>query len=457
MPKPTLTRSRRDKKSPARSPRAAKSNRPAPRPMRQDTPQARGLIFRREFTAIWEKLFTSPIHLDSAVSKAPDSVKGALMEILRAILRRPHSLARFVRFYLSEGEPFGLSKEELAEWKTAEQMAARLFDTWRDDPKFQEGQGGTQFDYPDELVHEWVRDFGKETAKALTRTLGEEAPLSLRVSRKFSVQEVLSNLNDSGELEVRARFSKISPQGLVIPGYSRVMQNELFKKGAYEIQDTGSQVMSYFAIWPEAFRYALADKPGVFRSLPPKAELPPYPSKSLTVVDACAGAGGKSLALADALGGKGQVFAYDVSDKKLLSLRKRATRAGLNSIKTVLVKENEEALVVDRFKQKADIVLVDAPCSGLGVLRRNPDIKWRLDQETLERLPELQLRLLNTYGDLVKPEGRLVYGVCTFRKDETSRIVERFLEEAPFTSEGGGFLGPHESDGFFFWSFKRRK
>lgn len=416
----------------------------------------RPVIFREQFALLWRKLFTSPVHLDSAVSKAPPSVKGALAEIAKAILRRPHSLARFLRFKLTEGEPWGYTVEELADWKTASFMADRLFATWKSDPRFQRGQRGTLFDFPDMLTHEWMQDFGKEKAKQLAGTLGEEAPLSLRVNRRFPVKEVLSSLNDSGMLPERAHLSDLSPAGITIPSYAPVLQHELFEKGAFEIQDEGSQLMSYFALWPEEFRYAFADKPGVRRTMPPGAQLPSPPKSSFVAVDACAGAGGKSLALADAMAGRGQVFAYDISDKKLLSLRQRAKRAGFNNIKTAAVKENREDELTSKFAESADLVLVDSPCSGLGVLRRNPDIKWRVSEESFRKLPELQLRLLNAYSTLVKPGGRLVYGVCTFRKAETSHIVERFLgQQKTFTSLGGGYLGPHSADGFFVWAFTR--
>ena len=178
---------------------------------------------------------------------------------------------------------------------------------------------------------------------------------------------------------------------------------------------------------------------------------------SWTVIDACAGAGGKTLAMADAMLGRGQVFAYDVSVKKLESLRQRARRAGLTNIKAVGLTEGNEAKAIQKFSQSADRVLVDAPCSGWGVLRRNPDLKWRQNPESLERLADLQARLLDLYSSLVKKGGVLTYGLCTFRPAETTEQVKAFLSRNEnFESIGGGFFGPGPSDGFFMHAFRRK-
>ena len=119
--------------------------------------------------------------------------------------------------------------------------------------------------------------------------------------------------------------------------------------------------------------------------------------------------------------------------------------------------EGAEEAHVERFKESADIVLVDAPCSGWGVLRRNPDIKWRQGKDVLDRMPKIQTRLLDVYSRLVAPGGRLVFGVCTFRMAETRDIVDSFLSSHPeFVAQEGGFLGPGPCDGFFMQSFKKK-
>jgi 16S rRNA C967 or C1407 C5-methylase (RsmB/RsmF family) len=431
--------------------------RPSTRPSGRPDHAPRPLNFRQAFDAIWTKVFTSPVHLDSALSQAPPSQKSALAVMMRVILQRPSSLAHYLRFHLSEDEPWGLDRESLAEWPTARAMADRLFHAWKKDPYFADGGFPVPEDYPSWMIDEWRRDFGDKVAKDLVEGLGSPAPLSLRASRMKGRDEVLSALNDSNEIPIRARSSTVAPFAFFFPEYAAIMGHELFRTGAYEIQDEGSQVMSLFALWPEEFLPMLRKVPGPCRAWPREKEVPKG-KDSLIVVDACAGAGGKTLAMADALRGRSQVFAYDVSAKKLDALKKRAKRAGLHNIKTVAVEENNETVVVSKFKGTADFVLVDAPCSGWGTLRRNPDVKWRQEYESLERLEILQARLLDAYAPLVKPGGALTFGVCTFRKTETADQVKAFLERNPdFVSVGGGYFGPGPSDAFFLHAFRRVK
>jgi 16S rRNA C967 or C1407 C5-methylase (RsmB/RsmF family) len=424
--------------------RAATPRKPAPRP----------LNFRQAFDALWTKLFSSPVHLDSALSQAPPSQKSALAELTRLLLQRPSSLAHYLRFYLSEEEPWGLDREALAEWPTARQMAERLFQTWKRDASFAEGGRAVPGDYPSWMLDEWRRDYGDKVAKDLVETLGSHPPLSLRASRKKGRDTVLSALNDSRELPVRARASSVAPYGFYFDEYMPVLGHPLFKEGAYEIQDEGSQLMALFALWPEAFLPMLRKVPGRCREWPKGKEVP-RGKDSLVVVDACAGAGGKTLAMADALLGKSQVFAYDVAQKKLDALKKRAKRLGLHNVKTVAVEEGNESATVSRFAASADVVLIDAPCSGWGTLRRNPDVKWRQEYDSLARLEQLQRRLLAAYAPLVKPGGLLTYGVCTFRKAETVDQVQAFVGDG-FEPIGGGFFGPGPSDAFYLHAWRKK-
>jgi 16S rRNA C967 or C1407 C5-methylase (RsmB/RsmF family) len=442
----------------ANSPRPGRGKQPkksAAKPTADSGYKPRPLNFRLAFDALWTKLFTTPVHLDSALSQSPPSVKSTLAPLSRLLLQRPRSLAYYLRFHLSDDEPWWLDQEVLADWSTARAMASRLFQAWERDPHFFAEGRPREEDFPPWMVEEWKRDFGPKASDELVQALGTPPPMSLRASRSLGRDSVASELNDSGELEIRGKISKITPFGITFPDYAPVLSHPLFKKGAFEIQDEGSQLMALFALWPETFLPMLRKIPGSCREWPKDKEVPKG-SGQLTVVDTCAGAGGKTLALADALLGRGQVFAYDVSAKKLESLRKRAQRAGLHNTKTVPLIEGKEETIVNKFRGTADVVLVDAPCSGWGVLRRNPDLKWRQAPGSLERLEELQARLLDAYCGLVKPGGTLTYGVCTFRKPETTGQVENFLERHPeFTSVGGGYFGPGPSDGFFFHAFRR--
>jgi 16S rRNA (cytosine967-C5)-methyltransferase len=233
----------------------------------------------------------------------------------------------------------------------------------------------------------------------------------------------------------------------------------LASDGVLEIQDEGSQFMAHFALWPDEFADRLDEMPGA-EAMDADSAVSTRVLKAGApiVVDACAGAGGKSLALADLMDGRGRVFAYDVSSKKLMALKKRARKSRMNSIQAVELEEGREAEMLSRFKGTADIVLVDAPCSGFGILRRSPDIKWKSGPADLGHLPEVQLRLLNLYSALVRPGGRLVYGLCTFSREESLGVVSRFQAgQGDFIPTRGGFLGPFSgsSDGFFMQAFRR--
>jgi 16S rRNA (cytosine967-C5)-methyltransferase len=290
----------------------------------------------------------------------------------------------------------------------------------------------------------------------LVAVLGREAPLGIRVARQYGADRLVREFKSSSGIPVKIELSDLSPVGVRLGGYAQVFGIPSFEQGAFEIQDEGSQIMALFALWPELYGSLLSPFPKTSFS---GARVTPLPESTpiINVIDACAGAGGKSLALADALKGKGRVYSYDISKTKLQALRRRATRADLNNIQTLQLEEGREAEHITKFRQTGDVVLVDAPCSGWGVLRRNPDIKWRQNTDHLNKMPEIQYRLLNEYSELVKPGGRLVFGVCTFRKAETLDVVARFLEtKTDFVPGPGGFLGPGPTDGFFMQSFQRR-
>lgn len=410
------------------------------------------------FESLWSDLFSSPVHLDSAISKRPTNLKTILAQVTPPVLLRPASTAQQVGVGVLPGEPWNLDSRKKAVWRPAGLIAERLHAGMAQgfpapDPIAE--------DFPPQLIEHWEKDFGKDVATALVSELGREAPMSLRASRKHGPKALLDGMKAGRHLPVKAEVSDLSPQGVRFAGYAPVMSSDWgrgwYEQGAFEIQDEGSQIMAFFALWPELYAHRLQKAPGpVAPSKKPPAPLPEFPP-AWTVIDACAGAGGKSIAMADALGGKGRVYSYDTSLKKLQALRRRATRAGVTNIQTVQLKEGAEEETIHRFRRTAQVVLVDAPCSGWGVLRRNPDIKWRQDTDTLERMPKIQSRLLSTYSSLVAPGGRLVFGVCTFRKAETTDIVAEFLKAHPdFEAQQGGYLGPGPTDGFFMQAFVRK-
>ncbi len=411
------------------------------------------------FSSLWSDLFSSPVHLDSAISKRPRHQKSLLAQIAPPVLLRPASTAQQLGVGIPMGEPWTLDGAAKAKWRPATLMAERLHSGMSQglptaDPLNE--------DFPPAMIEAWEKDFGKEVAKNLVRELGREAPMSLRAVRKTGAKELLEGMSSGSRLPVKAELSDISPLGIRFAGYAPVMSSDWgsgwHEQGAFEIQDEGSQLMAFFALWPELFAEYLTKEPGPVVRGKKKVPTLPVEVPAWTIIDACAGAGGKSLAIADALRGKGRVYAYDTSPKKLQALRRRATRAGVTNIQSVVLKEGDEATSLNRFKKSANVVLVDAPCTGWGVLRRNPDIKWRQGTDSLERMPEIQNRLLSLYSALVAPGGRLVFGVCTFRKAETKDVVETFLAKHPeFKAVQGGYLGPGPCDGFFMQAFERSK
>ncbi len=411
-------------------------------------------MVQKKFDELWTSLFSTQVHLDSALSKQSQHLKSILAQIVPLILLRPVSQAEVMGIGVAPGEPWSLNPAEIARWRPARMLAMRLYEMLSQRQVAPEPQLS---DFPESMTQAWEKDWGHSVAIQLARVLGTSAPLSLRAVRKEGPAALLEELSAGSKLPVKAEVSQVSPLGVRLSGYTPVLGTEAYARGAFEIQDEGSQLMSLFALWPAEYASELQDRPGpknsksssLMRKLPE-----PLP---WTVVDACAGAGGKSLALSDAMAGKGRIFAYDTSKTKLLALRRRAKRAGLNNIQTVALQDGKESETLSKYKKRAHVVLVDAPCSGWGVLRRNPDIKWRQSAAVLEKMPTIQLRLLKEYSQLLAGEGRLVYGVCTFRRAETVDVVEAFLREHPEFQKGpGGFLGPDSSDGFFMQALTRR-
>lgn len=417
--------------------------------------------YERELEAIWDSLFSSPVHLDSALSKQPPAARELLAPILPRLMAAPLGLATRLALPLREGEPWSLTRARLAIWHGPREIIRRLMQQTGGDPKEIEVRlrdvVGGEGDFPPHWLGEVGLTFGMQAVPNLARTLAAIPPMTIRCARSVDRLEVAAAL----EKETGVAFSPtpLSPAGLTSDRFARILNTERFKRGEFEIQDEGSQAMAWFAMWPEKLAPALTKVPGERRSGSGMNVEWPAEVREQVWIDACAGAGGKTLALADAMRGRGRVYAYDVSEKKLQALKRRASRAGLRNIQAVRVKDvsrDEDALTsLAKFKESADGVLVDSPCSGWGVLRRNPDIKWRQTPEELQRLPDLQLKLLLHYSTLVKPGGRLIYGVCTFRRAETTEVVERFLKQAPrFRAGPGGYLGPGPMDGFFMQCFE---
>lgn len=236
---------------------------------------------------------------------------------------------------------------------------------------------------------------------ALAEALLAPAPLDLRVNTlKAKRDAVLARLRAEGFPD--ARPTPYAEHGIRIPTVPGrridLSRHPLFEDGAIEVQDEGSQL--------------LVDMVGARRG-----EL---------VIDFCAGAGGKTLALAARMASTGRLYAFDTNERRLANLGPRLARSGATNIQTQLIADEHDPRLA-RFAGKADRVLVDAPCSGLGTLRRNPDLKWRQSPNSIRELAALQASILTAAAKLVRPGGRLIYATCSLLREENEAIVEAFL------------------------------
>jgi 16S rRNA (cytosine967-C5)-methyltransferase len=257
-----------------------------------------------------------------------------------------------------------------------------------------------QADFPDWLVERLLPAMGEGGLLELARGLNQSAPLDLRVNPlKVSRDDVLARLAADGIAGEPCRFA---PLGIRLAAKPALQRHPLFLDGSIEVQDEGSQLLGYLVA----------------------------PKRGEMVVDFCAGAGGKTLMLGALMRSTGRLYAFDVSDKRLARLRPRMARSGLSNVHPVLI-NNENDARVKRLAGKIDRVLVDAPCSGLGTLRRNPDLKWRQTPETVMELTRKQYDILCGAARLVKPGGRLVYATCSILREENDGVVDAFLAAHP--------------------------
>lgn len=275
--------------------------------------------------------------------------------------------------------------------------------------------------FPDWLDH-WASQQVPEW-DLVAPELNRPARVFLRVNRlKATPEDVLSLLRDRG-LKVRG----LNGDALVLEERANVFATDEFARGLFEVQDLHSQ-----AIAP-----LLDARPGE------------------RVVDACAGAGGKTLHMASLMNNKGKILALDVHERKLEELKKRSRRAGVHLIETRLIDSNK---TVKRLEQSADRLLLDVPCTGLGVLRRNPDAKWKLAPERVQRLEELQAEILESYWRMLKPGGVLVYATCSIARSENEDQIRHFLERhsADFELERELKLPPGADGGDGFYACRLR-
>ncbi|MDX5362710.1 MAG: RsmB/NOP family class I SAM-dependent RNA methyltransferase [Pseudazoarcus pumilus] len=298
-------------------------------------------------------------------------------------------------------------------------------------------------DLPDWLAERLLATHDEAGVLALAAGLNRPAPLDLRVNiARISRDEVIADLRSDG---IAATACPYSPQGIRLEGKPALQSHPRFLDGSFEVQDEGSQLLGFLV----------------------------QPRRGELVVDFCAGAGGKTLHLGAMMRSTGRLYAFDVSERRLANLKPRAARAGLSNVHPALIAHERDARV-KRLAGKADRVLVDVPCSGLGTLRRNPDLKWRQSPEAIGEMRALQAGILAAAASLLRPGGRLVYATCSLLAEENDAVVDAFAAAHPqFRALDAGELlrkqgidiemgarlqllpHLHDTDGFFAAVFER--
>jgi 16S rRNA (cytosine967-C5)-methyltransferase len=313
----------------------------------------------------------------------------------------------------------------LPDWKYFEETPVRRikgkFDELTKTRKFKES-------IPDWMDELGVKELGEEIWTKELAAQNEQAKVILRVNKLKTTKEKLRAI--LMDLNIETEFHNDYPDALILTERANVFLTDAFKDGFFEVQDASSQLVAYF----------LDVKPG------------------MRVVDTCAGAGGKTLHLASLMENKGQLIAMDLYESKLKQLKIRAKRNGAFNIEPRVI---ESTKTIKKLHEKADRVLIDAPCSGLGVLKRNPDSKWKLQPEFIENIKKIQAEVLENYSKIVKPGGKLVYATCSVLPSENQEQIKRFLSTEigkEFTFVQDKKVLAHESgfDGFYMALLERK-
>ena len=302
----------------------------------------------------------------------------------------------------------------------------------------------TAAELPSWLIARLQQHYTDEQILAFGRSVAQPAPLDVRVNTLNSKRDkALAQLQTEYPQAIATPYA---PHGIRFPNKPALNQHPLFLDGTIEVQDEGSQLLAQLV----------------------------NAKRGEIIVDFCAGAGGKTLAIGAKMANKGRIYAFDVSEKRLANLKPRMTRAGLTNIHPEKIHSETDPRIT-RLAGKADRVLVDAPCSGLGTLRRNPDLKYRQSPETLANLQAQQQSILRAAAELVRAGGRLVYATCSILPEENENQAEHFLQTHPdfelldcsellaaqkIPLNTGKYLrldtATHNTDGFFAAVFQRK-
>jgi len=281
-------------------------------------------------------------------------------------------------------------------------------------------------DWMDELG---VRELGESLWAQEIAAQNEQAKVVLRVNTlKTTKKELKALLMD---LDIGTNPIDGQPEALVLKDRANVFLTDAFQNGLFEVQGASSQLVAHY----------LDLAPG------------------MRIVDSCAGAGGKSLHMASLMENKGQLIAMDIYESKLKQLKIRAKRNGVFNIEYRLI---DSTKVIKKLHEKADRVLIDAPCSGLGVLKRNPDAKWKLQPEFIDNIKIIQREILESYSKMVKPGGKLVYATCSVLPSENEEQIKNFLQtptgkEFIFIKDCKILASKSGFDGFYMAQLEKKK
>lgn len=379
-----------------------------------------------------EQIFQEKKYADKVIEKTlkKDSRWGARDR--KFIAETTYDIVRWYRFFRSvtnaKGDDFWTL---LAAW-----CASREIDLpdWKEFSgiRYKELKERVNQNHPvrkiNESIPDWLdelgeKELGKRWDKELT-ALNEEARVVLRVNTlRTTVKELQQKLEEN---EVFTAADENYPDALILEERQNVFQLPEFKEGLFEVQDAGSQAISRFA----------------------------NPAPGSRIIDACAGAGGKTLHIAALLQNKGRIISMDTEQWKLDELKKRARRAGVSTVETRVI---DSSKAIKRLEKSADLVLLDVPCSGIGVLKRNPDAKWKLSPAFVDDVRKAQRDILSSYSTMVKPGGVLVYATCSILYSENEDQVKKFLtEKNSFELKDEKRIWPSEGfDGFYMARFVR--
>ena len=277
---------------------------------------------------------------------------------------------------------------------------------------------------PDWLAGLFEKELGAKWEKEMS-ALNEQAPVILRAnSLKISAENLVEILKEEG---VNSFLLRGYPDAVQLEEKKNVFLTSAFKEGFFEVQDASSQKIAELLDVKEGMR----------------------------VVDACAGAGGKTLHIAALMKNKGQIIALDIYEWKLAELKRRAKRAGAFNIETRFIEDNK---VIKRLHNTADRLLIDAPCSGLGVLKRNPDSKWKIDEDFINRIKTEQENILQNYSKILKKGGKMVYATCSILPSENGEQIRKFLaKNAEFVLVKEENIMPSDGyDGFYMALIERK-